>query len=204
MKKKTIIYSLAAIIAIALGGWIIHTYTSNEPTKEIVKTVYVGADEEILDNFSRKDAVDSLVELLKSATKDVDGKDRTIMERLDALEEGEDIYKVLRPETIAKIYFEEKFGADEYNRQATASTILVQAKLASEMNEDLEPLFTLYDEIIMLDEKRLNAQIPLDVIVGVSTGYAFEMVYVDKEWKLNPYSIIMSMKLSELILNSQQ
>jgi len=48
----------------------------------------------------------------------------------------------------------------------------------------------------------MTAHIPLDIFVGSGTGVAFEMQYVDGEWKLNPYTAMMSLNMMGIINES--
>jgi hypothetical protein len=50
----------------------------------------------------------------------------------------------------------------------------------------------------------MSAQIPLDIFIGKGTGMSFEMQYIDGEWKLNPYTAIMSLNLMSILSGEAQ
>ena len=199
--KKDLIKLLILTVVVSTIS-ILVTYVvigKNEIVKEVEKVVYVGKEEVKLDNFSKEGAVDALRLLFVEGNKDT--KTRTLEERLDAIENN-DMDEVLTKETIDKIYLSEEFSTNQYNRQVTASTVIAFSVLVNQNvgGEELNPVVKNFADAIYLDAQVMNAFVPLDVFVGASTGYSFEMQYVNGEWKLNPYSIIMSMKLSELAL----
>ena len=50
----------------------------------------------------------------------------------------------------------------------------------------------------------MTAHIPLDIFVGTGSGIAFEMQYIDGEWKLNPYTAMMSLNLMGILNNTEK
>ena len=52
---------------------------------------------------------------------------------------------------------------------------------------------------IYLDKKTGTAYVPMQVYTGQSSFLAFEMQKVDNEWKLNPYSIVNQIQLSNQV-----
>lgn len=202
---KIIAIGILSIVLISLTLHVVNKEKQEiagaEPVKVYVGLGKDGQDVKELDNFSKKEAVEALRVLFVEAMKDTKG--RTFEERMTRLENNYDIDDVLSKETLDKIYMSEEFSKDKFNRLFTASTVLIQARLATENsnNEDIYPAVSSYEDAVYLDSRVMNAFVPLDIFVGSSTGYAFEMQYIDGEWKLNPYSLIMSMKLSELLIN---
>jgi len=69
-------------------------------------------------------------------------------------------------------------------------------------SDDFKPVIESFDQIVYLDNKFMTAHIPLDIFVGSGTGVAFEMQYVDGEWKLNPYTAMMSLNMMGIINES--
>ena len=230
MNKKNL--GMLGIIVLAIVLISITIYSVNKENQDLVEqepvieTVYVGFDdEEVLDNFSREDAVMSLRTLLteiendpedvkKTEVKvededqdenDEDKNEDTITRRLKRLDNEEtDIEDVLTKEAIDMIYFSEEFGKDKFNRQFAASALLIYHELIMDAvdSDDFKPVIESFDQIVYLDNKFMTAHIPLDIFVGSGTGVAFEMQYVDGEWKLNPYTAMMSLNLMGIINNS--
>ena len=129
----------------------------------------------------------------------------TIMPRLEMLNDEEtDIEDILTKEAIDMIYMSEEFKGEKFNRQFAASAMLIYHEIVRDSTETAEftPAIQSYDEIVYLDNKFMTAHIPLDIFVGSGTGIAFEMQYVDGEWKLNPYTAMMSLNLMGILNES--
>lgn len=170
-------------------------FEDKEPEK-----IYVGYDDkQKLDNFSREKAVEAMENILVSIGKDVDGKNRTVEERMKALDkEGTELEDVINKSTIDKLYLADEFKKEKFNRQFTASVLLTYHQLIAETTEkkDFKPLIDDFSDIVYLDSKFKTAHIPLDVFIGQNRGIAFEMQYIDGEWKLNPYTAMMSLVMT--------
>ncbi|HHT96538.1 MAG TPA: hypothetical protein GXZ90_01415 [Clostridiales bacterium] len=179
-------------------------------------------DNKKLDNFNRESAVNKLKELIISVGEDPnktvsnnDDSKKTnddltnksdeidsVISRLEMLNKEEtDIEDVLTQNTIDLIYFANDFGNDKFNRQFAASSMLIYHDLirSSTETKDFNPVIQTYDDIVYLDNKFMTAHIPLDIFLGTGTGIAFEMQYIDNDWKLNPYSAMMSLNLMGLL-----
>lgn len=140
----------------------------------------------------------------KTAKKETDEED-SIVSRLKKLDdEDTDIEDVLSKKAIDMLYFSEEFGSDKFNRQFAASSLLIYHELIMDAvdSDDFKPVIESFDQIVYLDNKFMTAHIPLDIFAGSGTGVAFEMQYVDGEWKLNPYTAMMSLNMMEIINES--
>lgn len=158
-------------------------------------------------NFSRSYAVDSLKRILASVEKDIEGEERTLEERIKLLDNDKtDIHDVLSNETINSLYLSEEFEDVKFNRQFAASSLLIFHDLVEQNtgSDEFDPLSNSYDEIVYLDKRFLTAHIPLDLFIGSRTGVAFEMQYIDGEWKLNPYTSMMSLNLMGLLSEDKE
>jgi len=232
MNKKNLGMLVIIVLAIVLISITIYSVNKEKQylveQEPVIETVYVGFDDEkVLDNFSREDAVMSLRTLLTEVANDpedlkkteVEDEDKievqgendenkaedTIMRRLERLDNEEtDIEDVLTKEAIDMIYFSEEFGKDKFNRQFAASSLLIYHELIMDAvdSDDFKPVIESFDQIVYLDNKFMTAHIPLDIFVGSGTGVAFEMQYVDGEWKLNPYTAMMSLNMMGIINES--
>ena len=193
-----------------------------------IQTVYVGYEKgEPLENFNRESAVQKLKEILisvgqappassenkESSSELVESKESevdeeiTIADRLKTISDDEkDIQDVLTQETIDMLYFAEEFGKDKFNRQFAASAMLIYYDLIVDSSKSTEftPVIQSYDEIVYLDNKLMTAHIPLDIFIGSGTGVSFEMQYIDGEWKLNPYTAMMSLNMMGILNESIQ
>ena len=170
--------------------------TEEEPAEESTEEGEdVSADEEADTEEPVEDAEE---------TKEEEPAD-TITPRLEMLNDEEtDIEDILTKEAIDMIYMSEEFKGEKFNRQFAASAMLIYHEIVRDSTETAEftPAIQSYDEIVYLDNKFMTAHIPLDIFVGSGTGIAFEMQYVDGEWKLNPYTAMMSLNLMGILNES--
>lgn len=161
--------------------------------------VYVDSkSEKVLDNFNRESAVKSLQEIFVEIGKDVEGKDRTPQERLAELDkEKTTLEDIISKETLDKLYLSEEFNDDEFNQRFLASSLLTYYQVISEItgNKEFKPVLNseVFNDMIYFDSKLMVSQIPFDVFAGDNRGIAFEMQYLDGEWKFNPYSSMMAL-----------
>lgn len=170
----------------------------NEPSEESTEEGEdVSADEET----DAEEPVEDAEETKEEEPADTD----TITPRLEMLNDEEtDIEDILTKEAIDMIYMSEEFKGEKFNRQFAASAMLIYHEIVRDSTETAEftPAIQSYDEIVYLDNKFMTAHIPLDIFVGSGTGIAFEMQYVDGEWKLNPYTAMMSLNLMGILNES--
>ena len=200
-EEKKVNWSILFIIILGILLISVTIFAINNEVEKIAEQepeiIYVGSDsKEPLENFSREGAVEAMLETLKSIEEDIEGQDRTIEERMIVLDDEEaDINDAINQKTIDKLYLQENFKDVKFNRQFTASALLTYRQLIKEItkSDEVKPLIDTYDELVYLDEKLMVAHIPLDVFIGDNKGIAFEMQYVDGEWKFNPYTAMMSL-----------
>jgi hypothetical protein len=170
----------------------------NDP-EDVKKTEVKVEDQDENDEVKAEDKTEDQDENDENKTED------TITRRLERLDNEEtDIEDVLTKEAIDMIYFSEEFGKDKFNRQFAASALLIYHELIMDAvnSDDFKPVIESFDQIVYLDNKFMTAHIPLDIFVGSGTGVAFEMQYVDGEWKLNPYTAMMSLNMMGVINES--
>lgn len=204
--KRKINFQILIIIILAITLISVTIFAVNKETEKISNmepsTVYVGKDDEVLDNFSKKDAVEAMKDVLMSIDEDVDDEKRTLEERIEAMDkESSDLDDVISDKTIDKLYLEEEFEKNKFNRQFAASALLTFRKMTEDVNhEEINIFEDVLDELVYLDSKMMTAHIPVDVFTGDSRGFSFQMEYIDGEWKFNPYTSMMSLVM---IINYQ-
>lgn len=195
-------------------------YEKGEPLENFNRESAVQKLKEILISVGQappaiSDDKESSSELAESKESEVDkeskesevDKEITIADRLKTISDDEkDIQDVLTQETIDMLYFAEEFGKDKFNRQFAASAMLIYYDLVVDSSKSTEftPVIQSYDEIVYLDSKLMTAHIPLDIFIGSGTGVSFEMQYIDGEWKLNPYTAMMSLNMMGILNESIQ
>lgn len=195
-------------------------YEKGEPLENFNRESAVQKLKEILISVGQappasSENKESSSELVESKESEVDKESKesevdeeiTIADRLKTISDDEkDIQDVLTQETIDMLYFAEEFGKDKFNRQFAASAMLIYYDLVVDSSKSTEftPVIQSYDEIVYLDNKLMTAHIPLDIFIGSGTGVSFEMQYIDGEWKLNPYTAMMSLNMMGILNESIQ
>lgn len=200
-KKRRFNWQTLLIIILGISLISITVFAVNNEKKEIAKKepekIYVGYEtQEPLENFTKKDAVFAMKDILSSIGEDVEGKERTVEERMVALDKGEsDLEDIISKKTLDKLYLADEFKNDQFNRQFAASVLLTYHQLIIETTgeKEFEPVLDVFDELVYMDSKQMTAHIPLDVFLGDNKGVSFEMDYIDGEWKFNPYTAMMSL-----------
>ena len=86
------------------------------------------------------------------------------------------------------------------NEDVKRTTIQTLLSFVQQMNKNgnnnLNPIYSDYDNVIYLDEKTNTAQIPVNIFTGTYGSISFEMVYINKQWRLSPYTLLESVSLS--------
>lgn len=174
-------------------------YFSEKDSDKVVEPekIYIEKETgETLDNFNKKSAVEFMTLFLNNLKKDVEGKNRTLEERLIALDSDEiDMEDVLNKETIEMLHLHSEFKDLLFNRQFTSSALLTYAKLIEEATKEDEVTYSELglEELVYFDPELRTAHIPMDIFTGDNRGVAFEVNYIDGEWKFTPYTSIMSL-----------
>lgn len=204
-KVVFIILGLAVVLAI-IWGTVAITMDRNDDTNgaitppqatETVEKVTRSVTGKTVDE-DREDAVAALTKILNTAHISPDGKEAT--ERLTALDK--DDMSVVDPSLESLMQFSEDstqgFKVSTYQALITISAVIH----SSTVNENIVPAREDYLSITYADPEIGSVFIPLNVYVGQGAAFSFEMVYVDGEWKLAPYSLIDAVKLSAMIQES--
>lgn len=201
--EKRVKWQGLAIIILAILLTSITIFIINDEKEKISEQkpekVYIGMDKgEPAENFSKAAAVSSLQSILSSVEADVDGKDRTIEERMKALDkEDTKLEDVINKKTIDGLYLSDDFKENNFNKRFAASALLTYHQVAITSNEKKSVEILANDEelenIVYMDSKLMLAQIPIDIFIGENRGISFEMQYINGEWKLSPYSAMMSL-----------
>ena len=69
-------------------------------------------------------------------------------------------------------------------------------------NNEVTPSIVNLEDVVF-DKYSKTAYIPLDIYTGRFSGLSFELVYKDRQWKLNPYSLMRTIQLSDYITSNQ-
>ena len=218
MKDKTKIKDVIKnkwkdVLLVILGIAMIYTVAGKLNQGEIAqeldkgpKVLYVGFESKApLENFSKEGAVEALVEIIKGIGENRPGNDYTIQQRIEKISKEEaTIDEIFTDKTLKTLYYADEFGSDEFNRSFTGNALLTYHELIiEEAGADFGPLEEMIEKTVYLDNKFMDAYIPLDILLGAPTGVAFQMQYVDGVWKLNPYTATLSLHLMGMIEESR-
>ena len=184
-------------ILIFTGYNTINLLNYNKSEKEIVykkvnyKSVKSGEKQE----FTKKAAIEGVISLLK----DIQNENMSVMEQINQIKENKNINDIIPKNAFNRIYLTD-FMVDDNVKVSTATALLSFVDLIEKNgNKDIKPLTNDYNNVVYLDENSKTAQVPVNIFTGTSGSISFEMIYIDDEWKLSPYSLLESLSLSSQI-----
>lgn len=200
---KTIAIGLLSLALIGVTIFAINTEKKRLAAQK-PDVLYIGYDDkQPMENFTKEKVIQAARELLENINKDVEGKNRTPEERYEYLIKNKDadLDSVFTKETIDSLYFSEEFGKDNENRRMSAIALLNFSEMIKQHGENKIIIDEIMKEFVYMDSKLKRAHVPLDAFSLGLSGIAFEMQYIDGEWKLNPYTTAMSFHLIGIIFN---
>lgn len=184
-------------ILIFTGYNTINLLNYNKSEKEIIykkinyKSVKSGEKQE----FTKKAAIEGVISLLK----DIQNENMSVMEQINQIKENKNINDIIPKNAFNRIYLTD-FMVDDNVKVSTATALLSFVDLIEKNgNKDIKPLTNDYNNVVYLDENSKTAQVPVNIFTGTSGSISFEMIYIDDEWKLSPYSLLESLSLSSQI-----
>lgn len=142
----------------------------------------------------RQDALLAATEILNLANGPADATE--FSEQLTKLDNGDTSF--INPELEGKIRFADIYNesdelkANVYQALITFSSLIKKATEAEEIKPSSDTLW----KNVYVDSELGIAQIPMTIFMGNQASFAMEMVYIDGEWKLAPYTLIEQIKLS--------
>ena len=146
-------------------------------------------------NMTRQNAVDAATQLLKAVQKAPDGK-MSEADRIKALKNNTDPKTLVGQDAWDKIYLSDFMGSDKRGAKLTAQALLnVVSSIESSGNNNLTPSQMDYNGAVYLDTKTKTAYVPLNLYTNASTNISLEMIYVDGQWKLSPFSLISEISI---------
>lgn len=190
---------IAGLIVVIVAIWsfvLLSNDDSSEPenktetsTQQVERTVSgKTADED------RKDALAVVTDLLNISAESPTGEPfNTRLEKLNSGDRG-----VINPKIEENIRFVDTFAESKDLQTNVYQSLVTFATLIQQTTgqDKIAPLSVDMWKNVHVDSELGTAFVPLAAYAPQSAGFSFEMVYVDGEWKLSPYSIIDSVKLS--------
>lgn len=155
--------------------------------------------DELLPNLDKNSAVLATTEMLKELQKSPDGKS-TLAERMEKA--SGDNFK--EDEIFTKagwnyIYLSDFMSTDPRGKKLTAQSLLsVIHSIEENDNKDLNASDVDYSGVVYLDPTLKAAYVPVDLYTNAATNLSFEMVLINGEWKLQPYTLISQIALKSV------
>jgi hypothetical protein len=190
------------VVSLIVGAFVL-TNRDSEPTKGTVPTEIEKVSRTISGKSSNEDRADSvkvLTEILNLALKSPTGA--TVAERVKALDDSD--FSVIDKGLPVLI----RFGpdADEAFKVNTYQSLIVMAATITEntKTDKVTPIAVDSHIFAWADSELGTVFVPLSTFMGEKSVFSFEMVFIDKAWRLSPYSLIDSIRLSATIQNSDR
>lgn len=202
-KKKSYLSIIFLVLATVAVGFAVGLFanqnkgdtadsgTSHEPEQSRSAGEVPSAD------VGRMEAVKATEDLLNSVYLDFDDEEGY----MDAMEKIQNEgYEAVLPDDVSnRIHFVDIFEGNENAEIITYQTLLaLSAQVTMATGEEIS---LQYDEMqvegnVLYDESVGIAYVPVSAFAKGDVSFSLQMVYVDGEWKLAPYSLIESVQLS--------
>lgn len=144
-------------------------------------------------DFNKKEALEALISLLK----DIQNNELGIDKQLELIKNKDnDLNNIVSVESQNWIYLTDFMNNEDVKRTTIQTLLSFVQQMNKNGNNNLNPIYSDYDNIIYLDEKTNTAQIPVNIFTGTYGSISFEMVYINKQWRLSPYTLLESVSLS--------
>ena len=144
--------------------------------------------------FTKKEAVNAVVSMLKDIQKDDIGKQLKIAEGNNFK-----IEEVVPKDSLNWIYLTDYMNKEEIEKTTVLSLLSFVQQLQKNGNKDIKPLSSDFDNIIYIDSKTKTAQVPVNLFTGTYGSISFEMVYINNQWRFSPYTFLESVALSNQV-----
>lgn len=198
-----ILVSLITLLSLSLTvfNFMLNKTNSNKGNIDNIKVekVLPNRTDETKENFSKEGALKSATEMLKSFSSDPTSK-LSIDDRIKNIDNSKKIDSYISDTAKSYLYLKDFMNKDEGYAASTMAILAIIKNLTDLGNENLEPVSS-DTQYIYLDEDTRIAQIPLDYYTGVGGAVSLEMVYVNGQWKLSPYSLLQSIQLANAKAN---
>lgn len=140
----------------------------------------------------KKDALHVAESILNSSATE---KGKSTEDRLKSIDSGDEssVPKDLKD----KITFVDSFESDPVLQRATYESIITLKDNVFKDKEAKAPENGW--QAVEVDSSKGIAWVPVGAISQTGVPFTFEMVYKDGEWKLSPYSLLESVKMSSML-----
>lgn len=159
-----------------------------------VENVLPNRTDETKENFSKEGALEAATNMLKSFNADPSNK-LSIEDRIKGIDKDKKLDDYISDSAKSYLYLKDFMDKEEGYTTSSIAILAIIKNLTEIGNENLNPVST-DTQYVYLDETTRIAQIPLDYYTGAGGAVSLEMVYVDGQWKLSPYSLLQSIQLA--------
>lgn len=150
------------------------------------------------DDQNRKDVLSVSTQILNEALD----SDLEFNERMEAIDKGDyaSVSKDLQDKMRFKDIFEDtkSLQSNTYQSLITLSTVITM----SSESEKVEPVSSDAWSAVYIDSEAGTAFVPMSIYSDTNSGFSLHFIYDESGWKLSPYSLIDSVKLSSNIQES--
>lgn len=146
----------------------------------------------------RQDAVKSVENLLKEAYT----TEGSYEDRVKAIEKGDT--SSLTPEFTDSFRFTDAFAKDKSLQSVSYQSVIALSGAAFKSADDIKPVSDQSWRSVYVDSEAGIAYVPMSIFTNTSIPFTFEMVYIDGEWKLAPYSLVQSIGASSAMVQSME
>ena len=159
-----------------------------------IEKVLPNRTDETKENFSKEGALEAATNMLKSFANDPSGN-TSIEDRIKGIDKDKKIDGYVSDTAKSYLYLKDFMDKEEGYTTTSMTMLAIVSSLNEIGNKNLDPV-TSDVQYIYLDETTRIAQVPLEYYTGSGGAVSLEMVYVDGQWKLSPYSLIQAIQLA--------
>lgn len=162
---------------------------------DMPERIYVPTKTAISSNqsFTKTEALNTLKYIFDLT---INGDKNNIKTRLDnIIKDRTTLFDNIDNKVLNKLHLTNEINTDLMQ----SNTIIALLGIVKAFNSDKAEIKLTDMNAIYMDKDTNSCYIPLDIFTGHFTATSIQMVYVNNEWKLNPYSLMLSIQLSDLI-----
>lgn len=197
-RRRWVFVALIAFVVAIVIVWVIWGVSQINKSSDDTVTVTTQKVERSITGKSidddRKAALTSAQNILNLSLKSPTGSN--FQERLKSLDSGDT--KVIDPELVKAIRFKDSFADSNEMKNNTYQSLITISTLINNStgSSTVAPTSDTMWKNVYVDTELGTAFVPMGVFAGPSSSFSMEMVYSEGEWKLAPYSLLDSVKLS--------
>lgn len=198
-----ILVAVALVLLAAVGGYQLGSQRASDSDPTSQPPVNVDQVDRSVSGLSpeedRRDATEAAYDLLNAA--EIEGDEAAVMTQLEAIDSGD--FSGLSEEFVDGFHLVDVFQSDQQLESVAYQSVIAFRFLAFEDDAPSMPEDEVIQQSVYIDSELGIAQVPVGMFLGSPAPFSFEMVYVDGEWKLSPYTFIELINLSALGANPE-